>query len=105
MHAVLNHSGSKLSGRFLRHHPVEDQLHAIRATQIQIIADDFLEELTAPQRPGENPCQADFHLPDGKIPVVACTPVFRPQRQRNPPQPFPEHPLNVFRPQRVTDLL
>ena len=105
VHAVLNHPGSKLSRRFLRHHPVEDQLHAIRAAQIQVVADDFLEELAAPQRPVENLCQADFHLPDREIPVVTRTPVFRPERKRNAAQPFPEHPVNVFRPQRVADLL
>src|SRR5260370_27221027 len=71
MHAVLDHPGSKLSRGFLRYHPVEDQLHPIRAAQIQVVADDFLEELAAPQWPVENLRQAHFHLPDRQIPVVA----------------------------------
>ena len=98
MHAVLDHPGSKLSRGFLRYHPVEDQLHPIRAAQIQVVADDFLEELAAPQWPVENLRQANFHLPDRQIPVVARTPIFRPQRKRNAAQPFPEHPVNVLRP-------
>ena len=63
------------------------------------------KELAAPQRLVENLRQADFHLPDRQIPVVARLPVFGPQGKRNASQPFPEHPLNLLWPQRIADLL
>ena len=99
MHAVLDHARAKLAGRFLRHHPIEDQLYPVRPPQIQIVADDLFEELTPTQGTVEDLRQADFHLPDRQVPVVARLPVFWPQRKRNPPQPFAEHPVDVLRPQ------
>ena len=37
----------RLPRRLLGHHPVEDQLHPVRPPQIQIVANDFLEELAS----------------------------------------------------------
>ena len=36
---------------------------------------------------------------------MASLAIFDPQRQWNPAQPFAEHPVNVFRPELITDLL
>src|SRR5438270_3930592 len=36
MHAVLNHPGTKLSRRSLRHHAVKNQLHAVRAPRSRL---------------------------------------------------------------------
>ena len=44
MHTVLDHSCPRLAG--LRHHTIEDQLHPVRPTQIQVVAYGFFEELT-----------------------------------------------------------
>jgi hypothetical protein len=46
--AILDHPCAELAGGFLGHHTVEDQLYAVRPSQIQIVADDFFEELPAP---------------------------------------------------------
>ncbi len=64
MHTVLDHAGPKLAGSFLRHHPIEDQLHPVRPPQIQVVAYDFFEELTPAQGTVEDLRQADLRLPE-----------------------------------------
>ena len=90
MHAVLDHSRAELPRRLLGHHPVEDQLHPVRSPQIQIVPNDFLEELAPPQRPVEDLRQAHFQLPDRQTPVVTGGPILRLQRQWQSLQPLAE---------------
>lgn len=70
VHTILNHPGAELTRRFLLHHPVEDPLHAIRAPQIQIVADHFFEEVPAAQGTVEDLRQALLHLPDRQVPRI-----------------------------------
>src|SRR3954447_6323794 len=42
----------------------EDQLHSVRAAEIQIVPDHFFEEFPAAHRAVEDVRQAYFHLPD-----------------------------------------
>jgi hypothetical protein len=105
MDTILDHTRPEFAGGLLRHHPIENQLHPIRPPQIQIVANNLFEKLAPAQGTIEDLSQADFHLPDRQVPVVACLPVFGPQWERNPIEPLPEHPVDFFRPQRVADLL
>src|SRR4051794_31526501 len=83
VHAVLDHPGAELAWGFLPYHSVEDQLHTVRASQIQRCRDDLFKKLTAPQRPVEDLRKAHFHPQDRQSPVVASPPVFRPQWERD----------------------
>jgi len=105
MDTVLDHTRPELPWSFLRHHTIKDQLHPVRPPQIQIVPNDFLEELPPTQGTIEDLRQADFHLPDRQVPIVACLPVFPSQRKRNLLQPLAEHPVDIFRTQRIADLL
>jgi hypothetical protein len=73
--------------------------------RIQIGANDFFEELTPTQRPVEGLRQADFHVPDRQVLVVARLSVFGPKGKRKPLQPLAEHPVDFVRPQGAADLL
>src|SRR3954465_4560024 len=44
VHAVLDHPGAELAWGFLPYHSVENQLHTVRASQIQVVTDDLFEE-------------------------------------------------------------
>src|SRR5882672_7832455 len=105
MYPILNHACTKFARRFLRHYPIKDQLYAVRPAQIQVVANDLLEELAPFQGPVKDLRQADLRLPDRQIPVVARFPVLRAQRQWNSLQPFAEDPVDVLWSQGIADLL
>src|SRR5262249_17247159 len=46
VNAVLNHPRAELSRRLLGYHAIEHQLHAVGPSQVQVVPDDLLKELT-----------------------------------------------------------
>jgi hypothetical protein len=70
-------------------------LHSVRAAQIQIVADDFLEELSACHRPIHDLGEADFQLADRELVIIAGSTVAGRERQREPIQPFGEETLEL----------
>src|ERR1700722_1771200 len=75
----------------------EDELNSIGSTQVKVIANDFLEELTAGLRTIDDLGEAEFHLPDGESIVVASSMVLRTERHRQSVQPFLEEGLDLLR--------
>ena len=55
--------------------PVEDQLHLVGPAQVQVLADDFLEEDAAGQRSVQHLGQGELGLQDGHVVAVAGLPV------------------------------
>src|SRR5207249_6108957 len=83
----------------------EDQLHSVRAAQIQIVADDFLEELSAGHRAIHDLGEADFQLADRELVIIAGSAVAGRERQGEPIQPFGEENFELCWPQRIGQLL
>ena len=75
--------------------PREEQLHPAGASEVEIVANDFLKELPAAPRSVEHLGAADLHLQDGEPIGEARGVIARRQGQREPGQPAREERFNV----------
>jgi len=73
----------------------EDQLHLVRPAEVQVLADDRLEE----DPPGEGPVQElgqrELRLEDRAVVPVAGLAVGRGERVRQPAEPLPEKGIDL----------
>ena len=76
-HAFGQHARAKTARRSLGHAPLEDQLHLIGPAQVQVLADDFLEEDAARLRPIEHLGQRKLRLQDRHVVAVAGLAILR----------------------------
>ena len=83
----------------------KQQAHAIRSSQVQILANHRLEEMPALHRPGKHLREADLHLLQREPMGVAGGPINRGDRGREPRRPPIEEGLHVGRSELVTDRL
>src|SRR5262249_41407303 len=70
------------------HASVEDQLHLVGASQIQVLADDLLEKDASGQGPVENLRQGELCLQDGHVVAVASLAILGRERVGQPCQPL-----------------
>src|SRR3989304_7944391 len=95
----------ELARSCLSHLALEDQADPVRATQVEIITNQILDQsptlfgVTKHLRP------ADFHLPDTQQVWIPCRAVFHVQRPGNLFDPMVEKRLNLLCVQLVTNLL
>jgi len=63
---VLDNSGLEAAGRTFGDLTFKEQLYSIRTTLIQVVSNNFLEELSSPQWSVKDLGQANFQLPNRK---------------------------------------
>src|SRR5947209_3307278 len=83
----------------------ERQAHSIWAAQVEVVADDALEEAATPARFGKDLGQADLHLPQAQAMPIAGGTISRRQWPGQPLEPAVEQRLHVGGTERVTHLL
>jgi hypothetical protein len=81
----------------------EEQAHAVRASQVEVLADHGLEEVAALHGAGKHLCEADLHLLQGEPMRVPGGPVGRGQRCREPRGPAIEERLHVGGAELIAD--
>src|SRR6266545_7883798 len=70
-HAVLNDAGTKRARRVAAHLAAEQELDSIGATEVEILAQQLLEELAPVKGPIEDLGEAHLDLPDGEPVAVS----------------------------------
>src|SRR5712691_3534562 len=73
-------------------------------SQVDVFADDFLEEVSTLGGPIEDLGQADFHLPEREPMLVTGQTIFGTERPRQALRPAVEEALNVLRTELAADL-
>src|SRR5712692_163055 len=102
---VGEHPGAKPTRGLLGHPAPENQLHPVRTSQVQILADHFLEEDPPGQRSVEHLGQGELDLQDGQVIVVAGSPVLLTEGVRENRQPLAEQGVDVLGREVVADSL
>ena len=83
----------------------KQEADAVGPAQVQILANDRFEEVSALHRTGKHLCEADLHLLKREPVRVAGRPIDRGQRRRQPRGPAIEKGLHVGRPELIADRL
>ena len=83
----------------------EEQADAVRTAEVEILANDSLEEVAALHRLVEDVREAHFELADREAVVIAGGAVGRGHRPGQPMRPAIEEGLHVGRPERVAGRL
>src|SRR5713101_535501 len=99
------HPGAKPPRCVLVHAALEDQLHLVGPAQVQVIADDVLEEDPARLRTVQHLGQREFRLQDRDVVTVAGLAIRRGVGVRQLRQPLTQQGVDFGRRQAVADLL
>lgn len=62
----------------------KEQAHPVRPTQVEVLADDRLEELAPLDWAGEDLGETDLQLPEAELVLIAGAPLGRRQRPGEP---------------------
>src|ERR1700704_115684 len=81
----------------------KQQVDAVGTPEVEVLADDGLEEVPALDRAIEYLSQADFELAEGQLVIVAGRAFVGGHRPREPLRPAVEEPLNVGGAERIAD--
>jgi hypothetical protein len=73
----------------------EEELDAIRPPEIEVVAQDFLEEVPTLQGSVEDVGHAELELPDRQLVAIAGGPVLAGERMREASKPAPEEAIDV----------
>jgi hypothetical protein len=84
---------------------VEDQADLVGAAEIEVVADQRLEEHAARVRAVEHLGQRELGLQDRELIAVAATAVSRGERMRQPRQPAAKERIDLRRGETVADPL
>ena len=76
---------------------VEDQLHLIGPADVEVLADDFLEEDAAGDGPVQNLGQRELGLQDRELIAVAGLPICGGEGMRQLAQPLPQQRVDLLR--------
>ena len=80
-------------------------MYLVRAAQVEILADDLLEEHPPGQRTVQHLGQGELGLQDGEVVEVARLLVFSAERVRQAVQPLAQEAIDVAGRQGIADLL
>src|SRR5712691_12761325 len=83
--------------------PIEDELDLVRPAEVEVLADDFLEEDTTAGRPIQHLGQGKLGLQDREIVAVSRLSVLPGEGVRQPTQPLPRQGLDLLRGKAVAD--
>jgi hypothetical protein len=95
----------KVPGGVAADPPAEDDLHVLRAAQVQVVGDQRLEERPGAVRGVEDDSAGDLDLPHRAFPPVPGIAVLAAERHRDPVHPPPGEHLDGARLEPVADLL
>lgn len=84
---------------------IEDQLNLAGSPDVQVLADDLLEEDASGHRPIEHLRQRELGLQDRQRVAVAAGPVAAIERVRQARQPFAQQPVDLLVVQPIADAL
>jgi len=96
---------AEAAGRATRDPPIEDQLHLIRATHIEILAEDLFGEAAPGEWPIEDLGQGELALQDREVIAIARRPVRRREGMWETAQPFAKDGVDLGRIEGVRDPL
>src|SRR3954466_152403 len=96
------YAGTEASGRTPGHPPIKDQLHLIGSAQIEVLADDFLEEDPATEGSVQDLGQGELGLEDGNLVAVTGGAVLDGKRVRQACQPLASQGVDTLGGQALT---
>ena len=85
--------------------PAEDDVHLVRAADVEVVADQLLEEDPPGDRPVQGHGRGEFDLLDRQLPAVVGVLVLAGKRLRQPSQPLAGEPVDLLVGQPVADPL
>src|SRR2546426_11829849 len=88
-------AGAKLAWRAAGDAPIEDQLHLIRTTDVEILANHFFEETAARERPIEHLGQRELGLQNRELIPIAGGAMGRREGLGETAEPFAADCLNL----------
>jgi hypothetical protein len=103
--ALGEHAGAEAAGSATGDAAVEDQLHVIGTTEVEILADDFFEEAAARVGPVEDLRQRELGLEDRELIAIASGAVRGGEGMRESAQPLAEDRLDLGGVEAVGDPL
>src|SRR5262249_39082671 len=74
----------------------EEELNAVWPADVEVVADDLLEELASMNGPVEDVGGADLHLHDAELVSIAYSSVVGGERMREDAQPLAEECVDVL---------
>jgi hypothetical protein len=89
----------------LADHPAEDDAHLVRAADVEVVADQLLEEDPPGDRPVQGHGRGELDLLDRQLPAVVGVLVGAGERLRQPGQPLAGEPVDLLVGQPVADPL
>src|ERR687895_2281273 len=104
-HPCGQYAGAEASGRTPGHPPGKDQLHLIGSAQVQVLADDFLEEDPAAEGSVQDLSQGELGLEDGNLVAVTGSAVLSRKRVRQACQPLASQGVDALGGQAVAQWL
>ena len=93
--ALGQHARAEAPRRATGDAPIEDQLHLIGTTDVEILADDFFEEAAPGEWPIKDLGQGELGLQDRELIPIAGCPVGGGERMREATQPLAEDRLDL----------
>jgi hypothetical protein len=97
--------GPEGTGRRLGDLTVEDQLDLFGAAQIQVFADDFLQEDSSGDRTIQHLGQGELRLQKGEIVAIPGVAIAALERMGQKSQPFPEYSFDLLGGSGIADRL
>jgi hypothetical protein len=89
-------AGTKAARGVFAHPPVEDQLHVVGSAEVEVLADDLLEEDPSGDGAVQHLGQGALRLQDGEVVAIARRAVLRGKGLRQPCQPFAQQGVDTF---------
>src|SRR5436190_2270546 len=104
-HAVGEDPGAELARGPAGDAAMENQLHLIGPADVEILADDFLEETATGVGAIEHLRQRKFGLEDGELIAIASAAVGGGKGMRHPAEPLAKHRVDLRRVQGIREAL
>src|SRR5918996_2833854 len=94
--SVCQHARPEASRRPFCHPPVEDELHHVWPSNVEVLPDDFLKQDATVQWPVQDLSEREFRLKDGDIVAVTGFPVLPGERVWQACQPAAQQTVNML---------
>ena len=99
--ALGDHAGAKAAWRLLGHPPLEDELDLIGTAEVEVLANDLVEEDPTGHGPVEHLREAELGLQDRELVAVAGAAIAGRKGMRQARQPLPQQGLDLGRRQPI----
>src|SRR6516225_6589851 len=102
-HPLGQHAGAEAAWGARVDPPVEDQLHLVGTAQVEVFANDFLEEDSAAQRAIQDLSQGKLGLENGQVVAVASGAILRGKGMGQAGQPAAQELIDLLGSELFTD--